>query len=59
MQVWNIGGIQFGGRKLDRQTAKFNSLPNFQAIRYLVKFLVAVGGTNFQHAKLSIKIVHV
>ena len=23
MRVWNIGGFLFGGRKLDRQTAKF------------------------------------
>ena len=32
MQVWNIGGIYFGSRKLDHQTAKFNSHQNFPAI---------------------------
>ena len=31
----NIGGFKFGGCTIDRQTAKFNSLPNFPAIWYL------------------------
>ena len=34
MRLGNFGGFQFGGWNIDRQTAKFNSPQNFQAIRY-------------------------
>ena len=31
-----LAGLKFGGSEKDRQTAKFNSPPNFPAIRYFV-----------------------
>ena len=40
---------KFGGCNIDHQTAKFNSLPNFLAIRYYnIHVHVGAGGKNCQ-----------
>ena len=35
MRVGNFGGFYFGGYNVDRQTAKFNSPPNFPTVQYI------------------------
>ena len=36
MQVTNLADFNLAVGKADRQTAKFNSMPNFPAIRYII-----------------------